>query len=304
MIYFNKLLEQEIGMKMRMAIFAAIAAITSAYSGAFKPDDVYMAAKSGKENLYRTVRGLTDDDVRSLCEFDIESAKKNSWKTHKMPLSMAIISSRRFKFGHLAAEYDDKFASLGFMAEPWCSKFPKCRDAFLDSTNGFSKTYPVAARVSREGRWPYKSQAFPERLNLYVESYSRVGDTCFRVENIDDSKGWILKDGQNAIKRAMREHGLSFAVKDGRNPLQDAIDELASALNAPKASGVREFVSKWFPRYEWIEPVFSTDQEILKYCDSLYYGEREFNSVARSSILFMLGVEGFNKFVKRYNGDK
>lgn len=107
------------------------------------------------------------------------------------------------------------------------------------------------------------------------------------------------------MKRTMREHGKSFVSPDGKsNPLQDELDALSNALNAPKFAGLKEWIAKWFPTHQWVDAEYLSDEEVAKLSDDIYYGDKPFKQDDKLTLQIYLGVEQYNAFVKRYNGQE
>lgn len=201
----------------------------------------------------------------------------------------------------IAAEYDQRFADAGAgPMPPWgYAKWPKATEAWIAApTNAAEvarKSATIALMRKHNGvlKW-WSTFAAPEIANLSAEMPTA------RQLMVDRVLGLVQKD----IKRKMREKGLSFVAKDGSNPIQDEVDALTAAFNAPRHAGVKEWFAKWYPEYTWIDSAQATDAEVSAYKDAVFNGEKAFDKIAQSKLRFYLGVEEYNRFVKLYNGEE
>ena len=201
----------------------------------------------------------------------------------------------------IAAEYDQRFADAGAgPMPPWVyTKWPKATEAWIAApTNAAevarkSATIALMRKHNGVGKW-WRTFSAPEIANLSAEMPTA------RQSMVDRVLGLVQKD----IKRKMREKGLSFVAKDGKNPIQDEVDTLSAAFNAPRHAGVREWFAKWYPEYTWIDSAQDTDAEVAAYKDAVFNGETAFDKIAQSKLRFYLGVEEYNRFVKQYNGEE
>lgn len=204
----------------------------------------------------------------------------------------------------LAAEYDQRFADagIGVFSLTASELYPKTVEAWIAAPTNAAEVAarPVAIALMRKyGRinwWrdfsaPELANFAPEMCFLDPRSMHKVGDRVL---------GYI----QKRIKRMMREKGLSFVVKDGVNPVQEEVDALSAAFNAPRHAGVKEWFAKWYPEYTWIESVQMTDAEVSKLKDDVLYGDKNFDARAQATLRFYLGVTAYNAFVKQYNGEE
>lgn len=163
--------------------------------------------------------------------------------------------------------------------------------------------YPVTVRTVRKyksGMPCWSVATFPEAVNVVAEHSCKGGLNHYMGTK---SKETLVSRAAKAVKRRIREQGGSFVVEpDGKNPVQDAIDEFSSALNAPRMSGLKDWVGKWFPGYEWIEPKWMTDDEVQKLKNEIFYGDKDFVGTYKTMLEAHLGIEAYNDFVRLYNG--
>ena len=258
-------------------------------------------------------RSLTSDDVRTLADDVLAVATTNrsavSWWR-------ASICARRI-FAHwddcahteLAEEYDVKFADadIFFMTIFW--KFaPKTSTKWLEEGggSGIAKESPVWASyqrglVSRS----FEPQNAPVGLsaNFLAEIVCRK-NRAFNYRSVKSHRDRLIFNATKIIRRRLRERGLPITVKDGKNLVQDAVDSLASALNAPKMAGIKEWVAEWCPDYKWVECTWMTDDELAKFKDDIFYGEIPFDDTNSAILQGYLGIDEYNKFVKKFNNEE
>lgn len=208
----------------------------------------------------------------------------------------------------LAEEYDMKFK-----AGPYCGTThywklaPKTTLAYLASTNAseYVVRHPAFVALIRYG---CENGALPDDIafsaNVLVENAAVLNRNANYHSSLDSLKKRILNKAPRVVRHELRKRGLPITVRDGVNPLQDAIDDLTSALNAPRMSGVKEWFAKWCPEYQWIDVQWESDEWLAKFKDDIFYGDIDFNASARFRLCAYLGVDEYNKFVKVFNCEK
>lgn len=230
------------------------------------------------------------------------------WKIKK-------IGQRRGNAVALCDEYDQKFVDAGMVCWfPWdsvCSYFPKGHAYYTESinTNDEIKTKysailacRMAVRDTLSADGCVRGHTVPESINA-IANRMVIG-----LGGIDENANHVKSIAAYAvrhIKRRLRERGISFVVEEGEvNPVQEAIDALTAAFNAPKLAGVKEWVAEWFPEYTWIDldDLFLTDDKVAELCDDVYYGEKDLTPYAAQVILAHIGLTEYNNFIERYNG--
>lgn len=217
---------------------------------------------------------------------------------------IARSSSDPYEFCFL---WDDKLSKVGYCSFSarllYYEFFPKCTENLLTQTD-FGKKYvrnhPVLVSAIRNSK-KYANMSFPEKINIYVETASNC-EVLLKTKEVTFNN--YMNDAVKIIKRKIRKDGKSFVVgEDGVNHVQNAIDALTSALQAPKCSGTKEWIAEWCPEYTWVECTWPTDEEIAKLKNDVMYGEIELTEAISQKLLFNLGLDEYNKFIKEYNGD-
>ena len=232
-------------------------------------------------------------------------------------LGWRIFTIGRFRGNAVALcdEYDQKFVDAGMKCWfPWdkmSSYFPKGHAYYTESINTNAATETkylamlachMAVRDTLSENGMVRALTVPESINVTANGMV-IG--FWGIDRNASCVKSIAARATKPIKRKLRERGISFVVQEGEtNPVQEAIDALTAAFNAPKLAGVKEWVAEWFPEYQWIDidNLFMSDEEIAQLCDDIYYGEKDLTDANAQIILAHLGLEEYNKFIERYNG--
>ena len=181
------------------------------------------------------------------------------------------------------------------------SAFAAC--AHADATNDTVYAALVEKYGGESGmeRW-----TCAETANVVAEYAANPEANPALSPDLDALKRGVLRSALGIVKRSLREHGRTFVVgPDGSNPVQEVLDALSAALNAPKMAGLGAWVAEWCPPgHEWREPSWMSETDVAAFTNALYYGERDFGRLEQTRLCAVLGVEAYNAFVIRYNGDE
>ena len=105
-----------------------------------------------------------------------------------------------------------------------------------------------------------------------------------------------------SIRHKIRGEGKSFVAKDGLNPVQDRIDRLSSALNAPRLQGLTAALKECGMDYGLdFEKNLMTADDVEKLRKDVLNGDKNFNPHFGYQLRTHLGIDEYNKFVKLYN---
>ena len=241
------------------------------------------------------------DDVLSIAATNVMAAQDAFAKP--INLRWRLFCSCR----QLSGEYDEKLSRAGICTDPCVSyeHMPLCSENFIANSNNTawieSRAYFVSL-IRKHNTHRLYTYSLPELVNL-AAALSAIGRQRYYMR--DNYKSSILSHSAKPIKRRIREMGGSFVIgADGKNPVQEAIDELSNVLNAPKMSGAKQWVAKWFPDHAWVEPKWMADGEVAKLREDVLYGEKDFGYAQVCILEAYLGTEAYNAFVKEYNGNK
>ena len=88
------------------------------------------------------------------------------------------------------------------------------------------------------------------------------------------------------------------------NPVEQYLTRLNTALNAPRFAGLNEWLADLGYKERMDLSGLPTEQEISALKESVMYGDKAMNDYVKILLCTCLGVDGYNQFVKEYNGDK
>ena len=217
---------------------------------------------------------------------------------------------------HHAAVRDDAdaaFAARGFGLCMWplVTTWPKA-SAVGRGKNGAETnlTYCIAlakrlkCNISVEGYFG-AGASVGELIVVLGELASQGGGVCYAdIDSLARYKTYIQHAASKAIKRALRKQGKSFVTKDGVNPCEVYMTRLTAALNAPRFAGLNEWLSELGFEERMDLSGLPSEAEIAKLKEDILYGEVDMRYSNKSLLYVCLGVDGYNAFVKEYNGDK
>jgi len=302
-------------MKKMVVIMALVssAMCISAFA-ARTADEIVARGKELRDGYPGTIRelqefakSLSKDEMKSVIDRAIERVRSGNNGAMVYPFDI-LGNWLRNQCSDLSEEVDAKLLAIdGYDVNPLRTydTIPRTSEKMLSMENpkvDWLAKYPVTVRTVRKHKsgMIWSVATFPEAVNVVAE-HSCNGGLGYYMGG--KSKERLVSMAAKAVKRRMREQGVSFVVgSDGKNPVQDAIDEFSSALNAPKMSGLRQWIAKWFADYEWVEPNWMSDADIQKLKDDVFYGEKDFRSDYKVKLEAHLGIEAYNDFVRLYNG--
>ena len=243
-----------------------------------------------------------------------ETGKYNGSSCGSIEFKINTICKMIFELANLTSNpndaklaWDEKLASAGFCILSgdmvYYPFFPRCSENFLTQTKEGKKILAErpALIYARRTHGENSNLTVAESINVFVE---KANTTLMPASTKDLQFNAIMKEAVKVIKRKIRQNGQSFVVgDDGINRVQIEIDALTSALQAPKCAGTKEWVASYCPEYTWIDVAWPTDEEIAKLKNDVMYGEIELTEAISQKLLFNLGLDEYNKFIKEYNGD-
>lgn len=252
-------------------------------------------------------KSLSTNEMKSVIDNQIERVRSGDNGAMIYPFNI-LGYWLRDRCQDLSEEVDAKLLAINgyeVNALKYYDTIPRTSEKMLSMENthvDWLAKYPVSVRTVRK----YKSginlsmATLPESVNMAAEHFCTGYIGFYMGENV---KNRLVSYAARGVKRRIREQGGSFVVgSDGKNPVQDAVDELSAALNAPRMAGLKKWVSKWFPGHEWIEPKWMTDDEVQKLKDEIFYGDKDFLPQYKVQLEAHLGIDAYNDFVKLYNG--
>ena len=225
----------------------------------------------------------------------------------------------------LCADFDDALAAFGdtglgdgqqvFRED---ALFPKCDKMAFDkgfkTAGDCESVLPTAVAVARK----YKCLIAAHAISRYVTADECVDllNEGLALDNGSVRPGWnygVVKTYAGALQRQvqrkarayLRKQGKSFVSKDGANPCEAVMTEFVAALNAPYLKGVNEWLEKVGATDRRIDvSKLPTEAEVAQLKEDILNGDKDMNRDYEFILKVCLGVEGYNAFVKEYNGEK
>lgn len=269
--------------------------------------------KTPKKDALKFCAGLSEEEWREMADYMISVFPTNREAARMIhPAPLNAIGNPYSKMPNakgLAKEYDEKFARAGFEANPTFFMFtmPKCSANFISNTNNAEKIKSISYGLSLKRKYgtsvldPVKGECtIAEYINCSVEFIMSLCclDSC---ETIEKKKKQLCLQASRLVKRELRAQGKSFVSNKGANPLDAPMHEFVSAMNAPRFSGLKQWIEKWAPDHVWVEPRQIGSDEISKLKEDIMNGDKELEGRNSGILLIYLGTEGYNRFVDEYN---
>lgn len=124
-------------------------------------------------------------------------------------------------------------------------------------------------------------------------------------DSLASTRELIQTKAAPVVRRWIRRNGGSFVTdKDGKNPMEEHLKPLTAALNAPRFKGLNVWLEKHGVAARFDESLLPTEEAAAKLKEDVYYGDVEMTEKTKFLLQVCLGVEGYNAFVKEYNGEK
>ena len=205
---------------------------------------------------------------------------------------------------------DDLLAQKGVGAR-WLSyiTWPKV-SAIARRMNGadvcYSNCIAVAEKYKQDiylSRFASKGASVEELIPCFNEIIALPAKCYFSHPLIDHAKRGLQRAAVVGIRKALRKQGKSFVSSDGKNPCEEYMNRLNVALNAPRFQGLNKWLEDLGFEVRIDEGLLPSNSEIESLKDAIFYGEKELNEHDRAILYICLGVEGFNAFAKKYNGE-
>ena len=119
-----------------------------------------------------------------------------------------------------------------------------------------------------------------------------------------NARNAILNAAIVPVRRAIRAEGGSFVGKEGAKLVKAKLDALAKELNAPRFGKADKILAEIGMEVDWefIQSRILADAELDGLKTRLLGGEIPFSQELQNKLCIALGVDGYNAFVKEYNG--
>ena len=217
------------------------------------------------------------------------------------------------RFPAARAELDTTLAERGLAPLGWwwaVRTWPKCAAAAAVPSGAatlYPKTLAIANRLGVDVT-PYGIFSGGGTLDDLADWLSEA--VAFPAERtwsetvvLTDFRKCTQKLALRAVKRYIRSQGKSFVTKDGVNPCESYMTGLTEALNAPRFAGLDAWLKSIGLKGVDLSKMPS-EEEVAKLKEDVLFGDRDMGNWAKAILGVCLGVDGYNEFVKEYNGDK
>ena len=121
---------------------------------------------------------------------------------------------------------------------------------------------------------------------------------------INEHKRAIQSLAVKGVKKALRRQGKSFVTKDGINPCEKYLTALNVALNAPRLEGLDAWLKDLGFAKGFDTSSLPSEREVESLKEKILDGDVDLTEAMKTQMYICLGVDGYNAFVKEYNGDK
>ena len=220
---------------------------------------------------------------------------------------------RQSRFDAIRLEADDALAKAGKCYAKmfaWVGTFPKLSAlarATTDADTAYAKSIAIARRlgcdISPSSFLRLSARPLDDVSELLSEAVAFPAK-CTAVWLPQD--GWkknMQKVAVKAVKKYIRSQGRSFVAKDGVNPCEAYMTALTAALNAPRFAGL----DAWYKSIGLAGVDLSalpSEAEVAQLRQDVLDGTKDMDERNKTILCVCLGVDGYNAFVKEYNGDK
>ena len=222
------------------------------------------------------------------------------------------------KYQDLVNEFDEGLASKftrGEVGWPFSGKFKKI-GVLRSKALGWESRFPTIMAVKdkyspKDVRYAYilvrEGASLEELVSCMVEFIHYVPDDKVGFITEPLLKGYkkeIQTLASKNIKRKLREKGISFVAKEGKNPCEEYLTRLRDALDAPNFAGLNEWLSELGYNVQVDTSKLISKEQLASLKDAVFYGDVPMTENRKVHLLVGLGVDGYNQFVKDYNGEK
>ena len=129
--------------------------------------------------------------------------------------------------------------------------------------------------------------------------------TCGGATPVALARNAILSAAIVPTRRTIRAEGGSFVGKEGAKRVKARLDALAAELNAPRFGKAGKLLAEIGMDVEWefVQSHILDDAKVAALKKLLLDGEIPFSQELQNKLCIALGVDGYNAFVREYNGE-
>ncbi len=216
-------------------------------------------------------------------------------------IPFAVIS-RCFTNNAFAAAADDilchKPFALAATYKRLAEKLPKTHTAALTAIEG---EYPAVVAVERSGSAIFNDN-FPLRIQYFIERICIIGGV--KVSAFNNMHQKIMDHAKKSVVKKLRSERISIVGDGGKTTMQQRLDALQAALDAPALAGISNALDSCgiAVRVPDIPPRLPSGEVLAKLKEDIFNGILAFNDLNQGRLRLALGLSEYNSFVNTYNG--
>ena len=256
------------------------------------------------------LKTATEADVRAVLDAALAKTNAAEAKAYASTHRLFDAVAHRRDFAALRTEVDDALSAKGvgaWWAHP--ATFPKMsaiQRERLGANAAYPKTLAVAQRLNCNmfgGNILYNGGTFDDAADWLSEAVAfPTNAPIYSVCHFDGFKQYMQKRATKVVKKYLRSQGRSFVTKDGVNPCEKYMTDLNAALNAPRFAGLDAWLKSL--GFKGVDlSALPSEAEVAALREDILNGEKEMTDRNKTILNICLGVDGYNAFVKEYNGE-
>ena len=254
----------------------------------------------------------SEADLRAVIAEALAPTNATTGSVYAHLATSGVFSAKaQSRFPSVFAELDATMAERGFLPHWWWQhpvSWPKVSGCLAKATGAdvaYAASYAMCARLGcglNPASVAIHGGTLDDYATLLSEAVAFPEKCSLPSAQIAKFRSSIQKAALPAVRRHIRQSGRSFVSKNGVNPCEEYMTGLTAALNAPRFAGL----DAWFKSIGLKGVDLSrmpSEEEVAKLKDAVFYGDQLMNDRTKAILDVCLGVEGYNKFVREYNGN-
>ena len=214
------------------------------------------------------------------------------------------------RFRDVRLEADDALAARGRHRSYWwplLASYPKLSAqarAAVGADTAYAKSIVIAGRLGCDlyATSILSNGGTLSDVAVYLSESAAFPDGCTAYLVDGKWKTAMQKAAVKAIKKYIRSQGKSFVTKDGVNPCEAYATALTTALDAPRFAGL----DAWYKSIGLAGvdlAALPSEAEVSQLRQDVLDGAKDMTGRVKVILYVCLGVDGYNQFVREYNGD-
>lgn len=257
----------------------------------------------------------TPEEYDAKCDAVYEMAQTNLVMARRLfeTNGISTILSRKDLIAK-AKSIDERLSAVGIRSAWYFATCPTCvfrklgQNAF--DFYGAESNSPVRVALARKYEtyascyWITRSNATMDEMIPVLSEMCQESSYFNSAGEMTQMKTGLQRSGEKVVKKYLRAQGKSFVTKDGVNPCATYMEDLNKALNAPYFDGLNAWLEQMgcSARVDVSKLMTKADAEKLK--NDILNADVDMTTSHQYMLQLCLGVDGYNAFVKEYNGDK